>query len=48
LKPLGCMKAHSANRFQVRRCDCSFIFTSPVQTSVGELDLDVTAYLRSN
>jgi hypothetical protein len=25
---------------QVRRFDCSFIFTDPVQTSVGELDAD--------
>jgi hypothetical protein len=27
--------AISASRFQVRRFDCSFIFTDPVQTSVG-------------
>ena len=32
-------KTHSANRFQARRCDCSFIFTFPVQTLVGELDV---------
>ncbi len=31
--------AISASRFQVRRFDCSFIFTCPVQTSVGELDV---------
>ena len=32
------MKAQSENRFQARRCDCSFIFTGPVQT-LGENSL---------
>jgi hypothetical protein len=32
-------EAHSANRFQARRSDCSFIFTRPVQTLLGELDV---------
>jgi len=31
----GLVWAISASRFQVRRFDCSFIFTYPVQTSVG-------------
>jgi hypothetical protein len=31
--------AISASRLQVRRFDCSFIFTCPVQTSVGEVDV---------
>ena len=39
-------KQVSGNRFQVRRFDGSFIFTCPVQTWVGELDLDGYAYLR--
>ena len=30
-------KIRSANTFQARRCDCSFIFTRPVQTLVGKL-----------
>jgi len=36
-KPLGHVRAHSVNRFQARRSDCSFIFTRPMQTLVGEL-----------
>jgi hypothetical protein len=32
----------------VRRFDCSFILTCPVQTSVGELDVDGYACLSSN
>ena len=32
----------------MRRFDCSFIFACPVQTSVGELDLDGYVGLRSN
>jgi hypothetical protein len=32
-------RAHSANRFQARRFDCSFIFTRPLQTLVGELEV---------
>jgi len=35
----GLAWAISASRFQVRRFDCSFIFTYPVQTSGGELDV---------
>ena len=34
-KHAGLVWAISASRFQVRRFDCSFIFTYPVQTSVG-------------
>ena len=34
-KHAGLVWAFSAIRFQVRRFDCSFIFTYPVQTSVG-------------
>jgi len=34
-KRAGLVWAISAIRFQVRRFDCSFIFTYPVQTSVG-------------
>lgn len=30
-------EAQLENRFQARRCDCSFIFTRPVQTLGGEL-----------
>ena len=39
-KHLGCIKAIRPNRFKVRRFDCSFIVTCPVQTSVGKLNLD--------
>ena len=48
LKPLGRVRANSANRLQARRFDCSFIFTDPIQTSVGELDTDGYAWLDSD
>jgi hypothetical protein len=35
----GLAWAISASRFQVRRFDCSFIFTYPVQTLEEELDV---------
>ncbi|RZU35459.1 hypothetical protein BDD14_5508 [Edaphobacter modestus] len=41
-------KGRFGKQLQVRRFDCSFIFTCPVQTSVGELDVDGYAWLRSN
>jgi hypothetical protein len=31
------LKEQLENRFQARRCDCSFIFTRPVQTLGGDL-----------
>src|SRR5260370_35297123 len=37
-KDAGLVWAISASRFQVRRFDCSFIFTDPVQTSVGRTE----------
>src|ERR1035437_7848430 len=41
-------QSHLSNQVSGTPFDCSFIFTCPVQTSVGELDVDRYACLRSN
>ena len=41
-------KSHLTNQVSGTPFDCSFIFAYPVQTSVGELDVDRYACLGSN
>jgi hypothetical protein len=41
-------KSRFGNQVSGTPFDCSFIFTCPVQTSVGELNVDGYACLRSN